>query len=64
MLSAKKYKHTYRVCIVTDALKKKKAKLWDFGFVDEKGGWTDGDDNTLQLKERVAASGTVDLSPS
>jgi hypothetical protein len=57
-MNLKKYKQTYRVCIVTNALKKT-AKIWQFGFVDEKGGWRDEDDNTLTLKERIAASGSV-----
>lgn len=54
----KKHKDTYRVCILTDALRKT-AKLWQFRFVDEKGGWRDDDDNTLVLEKRLAASCSV-----
>ena len=57
-LNMKKYKHSYRVCIVTNALGKK-SKLWQFRFVDEKGGWRDNNDNTLVLTERIAAFGSV-----
>ena len=59
----KKHKDTYRVCILTDALSKK-AKLWQFRFVDEKGGWRDDNNNPLILDKRVAASCRVPSAKS
>jgi hypothetical protein len=47
-------KGTYRICVVTEALKK--PKLYAFRWNDDIAGWTDQNRRRLMLRERIGAT--------
>ena len=51
----RKHKDSYRVCVVTNCLKKHKRCLFVFAYDDSIGKWTDGDDRPLQVQEVKSA---------
>jgi hypothetical protein len=51
----RKHKTTYRLCVVTDSLSKRRQSLSVFAYNDDVGKWADGDDRSLHIQEVISA---------
>jgi hypothetical protein len=51
----RKHRPSYRLCVVTNSLSKRKPTLSVFAYNDNVGKWTDGNDRPLRIQEVTSA---------